>query len=100
MSPEKLELRRPSDGACYRRVTLAIERDGALTLHEHEIGAGQGDAWGQDEQEFTLSIPPDQVSRLALILAGEMLKGEREVAKRLTEICEANDVDCRIACWS
>ena len=100
MSPEKLELRRPSDGARYRRVTLAIERHGALTLHEHETGAGQDDGWGLDEHEFTFSIAPDQVSRLALILAGEMLKGEREVAKRLTEICEANDVYCKIACWS
>jgi hypothetical protein len=100
MTPEKLELLRPSDGARYRRVTLAIERDGAITLHEHEMGAANDDVWGVDDRELTLSIPPDQVGRLALVLASEMLKGERQAARRLTEICEANELDCKIACWS
>jgi hypothetical protein len=100
MTPQRLELAPASDGARYRRVTLAVQRDGAITLNVHDMGAGPGDAWGLDDQEMTLSIPPDQLGRLALALAGEILKGGKHAVERMAEICEAYDVPCRIACWS
>jgi len=100
MTPRTLELAPRSDGARYRRVTLVVERSGAITLNAHEMGAGPGDAWGLDDEEVTLSVAPDQVSRLALALAAEVLKGGRDAVTRLSEICATNDVPCRIACWS
>ena len=98
--PERRELGRRSDGARYRRVTLAIDREGSMTLKTHDMGAGPCDAWGLDDEEVTLSIHSDQVSRLALALACEFLKDGKRAVKRLTRICQAYDVDCRIACWT
>ncbi len=100
MTPQGLELAPRSDGARYRRVTIALKGDGAITLSAHDMGAGLGDAWGLDDEEVTLSVPREHVGRLALALAGEILNGGKDSVKRLAEICEANDVPCRIACWS
>ena len=100
MTPQRLELAPRSDGARYRRVTLTVERDGAITLSAHEMGADSRAAWGLDDEEVTLSVPSDQVARLALALAAEILKGGKDAVERLAAICEASDVPCRIACWS
>jgi hypothetical protein len=100
MTPHRLELAPRSDGARYRRVTLVVEHDGALTLDTHEMGAGLWAAWGLDDEEVTLSVAPDQVARLALALAAEILKEGQGAAARLAQICEEHDVPCRIARWS
>jgi len=41
-----VELAPRSDGARYRRVSLALEQDGALLLTSHEMGASLEAAWG------------------------------------------------------
>jgi len=97
---QAMEISSRSDGARYRRVTLAIERNGSLTLLAREIGADAEAVWGLDEEEVTLSIAPDQLGPLALALAAEVLKGGRDAVRRLADICEAHEVPCRIACWS
>jgi hypothetical protein len=81
-------------------VTLAVERDGAVTLSSLEIGGGPGAEWGLDDEDVTLTIPGEQVGRLALALAAELLKGGADPVRQLAEICEANAVFCKIACWS
>ncbi len=53
-----------------------------------------------DDEEVTLSVAPDQVGRLALALAAEVLKGGADAVARLGDICDAHDVPCRIACWT
>jgi len=100
MTPQRLELAPRSDGARYRRVTLAVEESGAITLAAHEMGAGPGAEWGLDDEEVTLSVASEQVARLAAALAAEILKGGKDAVGRLAQICETNDVPCRIACWS
>jgi hypothetical protein len=95
-----LDLSPRSDGPRYRRVTLAVEANGAITLSALEMGAAPDAAWGLDEDEVTLSVASDQVPRLAVALAAEILKGGKDAVARLAEICETNDVPCRIACWS
>jgi hypothetical protein len=100
MTPQRLELAPRSDGAGYRRVTLVVDAGGVLTLAAHEIADGALAAWGLDEEEVTLSVPPDQLGRLALALAAEILKDGEGAVQRLSDICEAYDVPCRIACWS
>jgi hypothetical protein len=100
MNAQRLEIAPRSDGARYRRVTLAVERDGAITLNVHDRGAGPGAEWGLDDEEVTLSVPREQVGRLALALAAEILRGGKDNVNKLAEICEANDVPCRIVCWS
>ena len=98
--PDRVDLLPRSDGARYRRVTLIVERSGALTLNVHEMGATLEAAWGLDDEEVTLSVSPDQVGRLALALAAEVLKGGADAVARLDDICESHHVPCRIACWS
>ena len=100
MTPHRVELAPRSDGARYRRVTLAVDAYGSITVNAHEMGGGEGAAWGLDDEEVTLSVAPDQVARLAAALAAEILKGGTDAVARLTQICETNDVPCRIACWS
>jgi hypothetical protein len=100
MTSQTVDLAPRSDGARYRRVTLAVEPDGAITLNALDLGAGPGAEWGLDEEELSLSVPPEQVGRLALALAAEVLKGGEDAVQRLAKICEANDVSCRIATWS
>jgi hypothetical protein len=100
MTPHRHELAPRSDGARYRRVTLVIDQNGALTLDAHQMGAGSWAAWGMDDEELTLSVAPEQVARLALALAAEILKDGQGAAQRLAQICEDYDVPCRIACWS
>ena len=99
MTPQKLDLAPRSDGARYRRVTLAVDEGGALTLGAHEMGAGELAAWN-DDAEVTLSVAPGQVGRLVLALAAEILAGGDDAVARLARICEEHDVPCRIACWS
>ncbi|HTX51559.1 MAG TPA: hypothetical protein VME40_19455 [Caulobacteraceae bacterium] len=81
-------------------MTLTVERYGAITLRSHEMGAGADAAWGLDDEEVTLSVAPDQVGRLAVALAAEILSGGHDTVARLSRICEDHDVPCRIACWS
>ncbi len=100
MTPQRLELAPRSDRARYRRVTLAVEASGSITLSAHEMGVGPGAEWGLDDEEVTLSVAPEQVARLAAALAAEILKGGKDAVARLAQICETNDVPCRIACWS
>jgi hypothetical protein len=99
-NPNRVDLLRRSDGPRYHRVTLIIERNGAITLNTHELGAAFEDAWGLDDEEVTLSVAPENLSRLALALTAEALKGGADAIARLAEICDAYDVPCRIACWS
>jgi len=98
--PQTVELAPRSDGARYRRVTLRLERDGALALASHEMGAGQDAAWGLDDAEVELTIPADQLGRLALALAGELLAGRADAVARLRAFCEDHGVEARLARWT
>jgi hypothetical protein len=100
MPTPRLDLLPRPDGLRYRRMTLIVEGNGALTLNAHEMGAAAEAVWGLDDEEVTLSVAPDQVGRLALALAGELLKGRRDALDRLSDVCDAAGVPCRIACWS
>lgn len=99
-SREALELSPRTDGARYRRVTLTLQEDGALVLQSHEMGGSLEAAWGADDDEVTVSVPPEAIGRLTLALAAEFLKGGRNAVDRLAEICEAHDVSFRTACWT
>jgi hypothetical protein len=95
-----VELLPRSDGPRYRRVTLALSRDGALALASHEMGAAPEAAWGLDDAEVTLTVAADQLGRLTLALASELLAGRADAVDRLRELCEAHGVEARVACWT
>jgi hypothetical protein len=95
-----VELAPRSDGARYRRVSLALERGGDLILTSHEMGASLEAAWGLDDAEITLQVAPDQLARLALALVAERLAGGEDAVQALAELCEEHGVDYRTACWT
>jgi hypothetical protein len=94
-----IELAPRSDGARYRRVSLALE-DGALVLTSHEMGASLEAAWGLDDEEITVRIAPDQLARLAQALIAERLAGGDDAGAVLGELCEEHGIDYRTACWT
>ncbi len=100
MTLHRLELVPRSDGGRRRRVTLIVERDGAISLNKHEMGAWPSAAWGLDDDEVTLSVSRDQLGRLALALAAEILAGEKDAVGRLAALCAFNDIPCRVARWT
>jgi hypothetical protein len=98
--PHAVELAPRSDGARYRRVSLALEAGGDLLLTSHEMGASLEAAWGLDDAEITLQIAPAQLARLALALVAERLAGGDNAVQALAELCEEHGVDYRTACWT
>ena len=95
-----VELSPRSDGARYRRVTLALAPDGALALASHEMGAAPEAAWGLDDAEMTLTVAADQIGPLVLALASELLAGQPDAVGRLRDLCEAHGIEARVACWT
>jgi hypothetical protein len=95
-----VELAPRSDGARYRRVSLALEQDGAMLLTSHEMGASLEAAWGLDDEEVTVRIAPEQLARLALTLVAERLAGCKDAVQQLNDLCDEHGVDCRTACWT
>jgi hypothetical protein len=98
--PQTIELAPRSDGARYRRLTLSLERDGVLALASHEMGAHPDDVWGLDDAEVTLTIPADQLGRLAMALAAELLEGQTDALARLREVCDDHGIEARLANWT
>ena len=99
MSLQKIELAPRSDGQRYRRVTLAVEADGAVTLSSLDVTDAALATWGLGTEEVTLSVARQHVARLALALAAEILADADGASDRLAEICERRGVAVRIACW-
>ena len=64
------------------------------------MGASLEAAWGADDHEVTLSLPPEAVARLAFDLLAEQLKGRGDGFKRLLALCERRGIDHRLACWT
>jgi hypothetical protein len=95
-----IELAPRSDGARYRRVTLAVEADGSVSLSSLDVSDASLAAWGLGAEELTLTVAREDVGRLALALAAEILAGGAEAVPRLREICERQGVSCRVTEWS
>jgi hypothetical protein len=98
--PFDVELSGRSDGSRYRQTALAVEKDGAVTLSAHEMGAGLEAAWGADDEERTVSIPAEVVAKLAVALLAERLRGEADPIGALVDLCDAHGVAHRVACWT
>jgi hypothetical protein len=94
-----IELLPRSDGARRRRLTLSHNHDGGLVLTWHEMGAASEAPWTDDE-EVTLEVPKEQLATLALALAEELFRGRTDAVPRLVAICEAHDIEHRVALWS
>lgn len=95
----RIELAPRSDGARYRRVTLAVEADGGVSLTSLQVADARLATWGLETDELTLTVAREDVGRLALALAAEILAGGEGAADRLVDICQRRGVPARLACW-
>ena len=89
-----------SDGARYERVEAEAGQNGDLVVRRHEMGGGDRAAWGEDDDEVTLEIPPRAVARLALALIEARFGGRRTAFAELRDFCEAHDIPTRHARWT
>ena len=59
------------DGVEFRSVRLRLEDDGGIKMDAQDIGPTVTRAWGHDDYEFWVRVPPAAVSKLALELLRE-----------------------------
>jgi len=90
----------PWDGARYRRMTLELEADGAITLLSHQMGAGDAAPWGADDAEITVRLEPAAASRLAFALLTQILDGRTDGVRALLALCEAYGAEAEVANWT
>jgi hypothetical protein len=90
----------PTDSARYRRMTLELDTDGGITLLSHEMGGSDEAPWGADDEEITVRLDPEAVSRLAFGLLAEALKGRTDAASALVALGDAHGVDTKMANWT
>ena len=53
------------DGVEFRSVRLRLEDDGGIKMDAQDIGPTVTRAWGSDDYEFWVRVPPASVSKLA-----------------------------------
>jgi hypothetical protein len=96
---EPIALLAKSDGARWRRLTLARGKDGALVMTAHDMGGAPEAAWS-DDREVTLEVPQEALAQLAVALAAELFRGRTDAVAQLASICDAHDIEHRVALWS
>ena len=89
-----------SDGPRYHQITVRATAEGALELHEHEMGACPGACWGLDDRELTVTVASADVLRLATALVAQRLTGRRDAAEALVALCEGSGVEPALANWT
>jgi hypothetical protein len=89
-----------TDGPRYGRVDVRLTPGGGLEIRRHEMGAGDRDAWGEDDHEATLRIEPVEVAKLALALLTERYAGRADALEALIEVCETHGVIASHGVWT
>lgn len=91
MSPNDVELAR-REGAEFRSVRLQLEADGAIRLHTYDMGPVSPSADGRDQHELWVTVPPQEVAKLAFLLMKERFQGRFQAVTEFRDFCKANEV--------
>jgi hypothetical protein len=89
-----------TDGTRYHQITIQLMPNGALELHEHEMGAGLDACWGIDDREMTVILASTDVRKLAAALIGERLLGRKDAADALVALCRSLGFEPRVCHWT
>src|SRR6516162_2373707 len=87
------------DGVEFRSVRLRLEDDGGIKMDAQDIGPSVTRAWGHDDYEFWVRVPPAAVSKLALELLREKFSGQLGAVDAFRDWCKAHGVDHKFEIW-
>jgi len=89
-----------TDGARYGRSDVAATDGGGLEITQHDMGASERAAWGEDDNELSLTLAPNAVAELAVLLLRERFAGRPDALQAIRAFCEANDVESTLRAWT
>lgn len=91
MPPNDIELAR-RDAVDFRSVRLQLQADGSLRLHTYDMGPKSSTADGREQNEFWVTVPPDEVGKLAFLLMKERFAGRLQAVTEFRDFCKGNEV--------
>jgi hypothetical protein len=87
------------DSAEYRSVRLSLDSAGAIKMDAHDMGPTVQQVWGRDDYEFSVTVPPAAVARLAFELLKEKFTGNIGAVDALRDFCQEHKVPCDFNTW-
>ncbi len=87
------------DGTEYRSIRLSIESTGALKIDAHDMGPNVQQFWDHDDYEFSVTVPPAAVARLAFELLKEKFAGNLRAVDAFKSFCEEHEVPHSFCTW-
>ena len=99
MAADDLEIAR-QDGAEFRSVRLQVQADGAIRLHAYDKGPTAKLTFGRDEYEFWVTIPPEEVAKLAGVLLQEKFCGRLQAVTELRDFCRQHEIVNEFGTWT
>ncbi|MDZ4867367.1 MAG: hypothetical protein SGI91_08615 [Alphaproteobacteria bacterium] len=91
MSANDVELAR-RDAGDFRSVRLQLQADGSLRLHTYDMGPKAPSADGREQSEFWVTVPPEEVGKLAFVLMKERFAGRLQAVTEFRDFCKGNEV--------
>ena len=91
MANDDIEIAR-QEGTEFRSVRLQLQADGGIRLHAYDKGATAALTFGRDEYEFWVTVPPEQVGKLALILLQEKFGGRVQAVTEFRDFCKQHEI--------
>jgi hypothetical protein len=91
MPANDVELAR-RDGAEFRSVRLQLQADGSLRLHTYDMGPTSPAADGREQSEFWVTVPPDEVGKLAFLLMKERFAGRLQAVTEFRDFCKSSEI--------
>ena len=89
-----------TDGARYGRCDVAATAFGGLEVAHHDMGAGEWAAWGLDDRELSLKLPPSAVAALTLCLLRDRFFGRSDAFEAIRTYCDEHDIDATLSQWT
>ena len=99
MASDDLEIAR-QEGTEFRSVRLQLQADGGVRLHAYDKGATATLTFGRDEYEFWVTVPPEQVGRLAFALLQEKFGGRVQAVTEFRDFCKRHEIVNEFSTWT
>lgn len=84
------------------RTTVSVEllADGSLQVFYYDIGADAQRIFGDSDYEAWLTVPPDQLGKLAIALIAAQYTGRPDALSALRTFCAAEGVAHESGSWT
>lgn len=98
--PMPAELTRHENEGGKQSITLEALPDGSLQLFYYDIGECARRMFGDSDYEAWLTIPPTEISKLALALLAEKYRGRLDALSDLAAFCAAHEIPNDRGVWT